>query len=244
MKRSTTLAIVTAAVLSASAALAQQSTDTTGGGGTTGATTRSGTSAEGTRAGASGNSSSSSSTSNSNRSSSTASNSSDSTNRTDEKFLKDFARANADEVAAGKLAAEKAENSQVKQFGQHMVDDHSKVINKVESIASRYNVNVKDSPDLKHKAATAMLEKRDGAKFDQEYIKSQVKDHQQVVEMLQKEIREGQDPSVKQLAQQALPDVQHHLDLAKQLQAQVGGGKDSSNRTSKSDTKSSTKSSS
>jgi putative membrane protein len=148
----------------------------------------------------------------------------DSTNRPDEKFLKDFAQANAAEVETGKIAQEKAQNAEVKAFAKHMVDDHSKTIGKVESIASKANVDVKAKPDLIQKAKATLLENRDGANFDAAYMKAMVNDHEKVVEMLQKEIREGQDPSVKQLASQALPDVQKHLKMAQDLHAKVSGG--------------------
>jgi putative membrane protein len=149
------------------------------------------------------------------------------TNRQDEKFLKNFAQANAAEVETGKIALEHAQNSEVKKFAQHMIDDHSKTIGKVEAIASKTNVNVKAEPDLMHKAKASLLDNKDGAKFDQAYVKAMVDDHEKVVEMLQEQIREGQDAGVKQLASQALPDVQKHLKMAQDLYANVSTGNSS-----------------
>ena len=42
----------------------------------------------------------------------------------DEKALKDMAQANINEVAAARLALDKAQTSEVKTFAQKMVDDH------------------------------------------------------------------------------------------------------------------------
>jgi len=146
-----------------------------------------------------------------------------STNSTDEKFLKDFAQANAAEVKAGELASTQAQNPEVKAFGKHMMDDHSKTLTKVTEVAGKSHVDVKEKPDLMHKGKDALLEHKDGAKFDAAYLKAQVDDHEDAVKLLQKEVKEGQDPAVKQLASQALPVVQRHLDMAKQLQAKVAG---------------------
>ena len=44
----------------------------------------------------------------------------------DKKFVMDAAVGGMAEVELGKLAAEKATNPEVKQFGQRMVDDHTK----------------------------------------------------------------------------------------------------------------------
>jgi putative membrane protein len=203
MKRSS-LAIAVAALLAASAAAAQTSRTDDRNTNTTNSTHATSSAAANTNAGSKG--------------------ASDSTNRDDEKFLKNFAQANAAEVEAGKLASEQAQHPEVKAFGKHMVDDHSSTIKKVESLASTLNVDVKPEPDLMHKAKSALLDRKSGTNFDEAYIKAQVNDHQKVVDMLQKEIREGRNANVKQLASAALPDVQHHLDTARQLQAKVANG--------------------
>jgi putative membrane protein len=155
----------------------------------------------------------------------------DTTNHPDEKFLKEFAHANAAEVEVGKLAADKAQNADVKAFAKHMVDDHSKTISKVESIASKTNVDVKAKPDLMHKAKSELLEMKSGTNFDRAYMKAMVDDHTKVVEMLQKEIRDGRDASVKELASKALPEVQKHLKMAQDLHAKVSNEKYSSTST-------------
>ena len=157
-------------------------------------------------------------------------------NKPDEKFLKDFARANASEVETGKLAATKAQHPEVKAFAKHMVDDHSKTIDKVQALASKNNIDVKVVPDMARKSSTDMLDNKDGAAFDRAYIDAQVDGHQKVVTMLQTEIKDGKDADVKQLASQALPDVQKHLKLAKDLQTKVSGTAKTSMRNDSSST--------
>ena len=143
------------------------------------------------------------------------------TNHDDKSFLKDFAQANAAEVDAGMLAQRQSQNPDVKSFAKHMVDDHGKTIKQIEAMATSLKIDAKAQPDLMHKAKAALLDGKSGADFDEAYIKAQVSDHQKVVEMLQKEIREGQHPNVKQLASAALPHVQKHLEMAKELQTKV-----------------------
>jgi putative membrane protein len=147
-----------------------------------------------------------------------------STNHADESFLKDFAKANAAEVDAGKLAQERAQNPDVKAFGKHMADDHAKTLAKVTEVAGKSNVNVKEEPGVVDKGKEMLLEHHGTGKFDEAYLKAQVDGHEDVLKMLQKEIDEGQNPNVKQLAATAKPVVQRHLDMAKQLQTKVNGG--------------------
>lgn len=139
----------------------------------------------------------------------------------DEKFLKEFAQANAAEVEAGKLAEQQAQHPDVKAFGKHMVEEHSKSIKMVETVATNHNIDVKSKPDLMHKAKGSMLDGKRGAEFDAAYIKAQIDDHEKVAEMLQKEIREGRDANVKKLASDSLPHVQEHLAKAKALQTKL-----------------------
>ncbi|MBE8219300.1 DUF4142 domain-containing protein, partial [Leptospira borgpetersenii serovar Ballum] len=60
----------------------------------------------------------------------------------DEKALKDMAQADINEVAAAKIALEKAQNSDVKAFAQKMVDDHSAALSKVQAVAQQKGVTL------------------------------------------------------------------------------------------------------
>ncbi|RVR10189.1 DUF4142 domain-containing protein, partial [Escherichia coli] len=51
----------------------------------------------------------------------------------DENALKDMAQANINEVAAARLALDKAQSSEVKTFAQKMVDDHGAALTKVQT---------------------------------------------------------------------------------------------------------------
>jgi len=48
------------------------------------------------------------------------------------------------EVEFGKLATEKAASPQVKQFGQRMIDDHSKANDELKGIACSQGIQVPD----------------------------------------------------------------------------------------------------
>lgn len=143
---------------------------------------------------------------------------------TDANFLKTMAKGGMAEVEVGKLASQKAMNPEVKKFAQQMVDDHSKTNEKVKSLAKDKNVDLPAGPDAEQAAAKTKLEQQKGTSFDAEYMKTMVKDHQKTVQLLQHQINSGQDAKVKSFAQEALPTVQHHLQMAKDLEAKVARG--------------------
>ena len=152
----------------------------------------------------------------------------DTTNRSDERFLKDFAQINAAEVYTGTTAEWKAEYAEVKAFATQVVDTHSQIIGKIAALAAQTNIDVKAKPDFMQKAKSAMLDINVGASFDRAYMKAMVDDYQKVIEMLEREIKDGQDANVKQLAAEALSDVQEHLQVAQDLYAKVYDEKNAS----------------
>lgn len=135
----------------------------------------------------------------------------------DKKFLKDAAEGGMAEVELGKLAAEKATSPDVKQFGQKMVDDHTKANDQLKEVASKESVNIPDGLDSKHQSRIDKLSKLSGPQFDKAYMKDQLKDHQQDVQEFQSEAQYGTDPNIKQFATQTLPVLQQHLELAKNV---------------------------
>ena len=138
----------------------------------------------------------------------------------DKRFVKDAALGGMTEVELGKLAAQKGSSDAVKQFGQKMVDDHSKANEELKQVASLEKIDIPGSIDSKHQSRIDKLSKLDGPSFDKAYIKDQVKDHKQDVSEFQSEAQSGTDPNVKQFAAKTLPVLQGHLSLVKNLNKQ------------------------
>ncbi|MGA9510203.1 MAG: DUF4142 domain-containing protein [Candidatus Sulfotelmatobacter sp.] len=135
----------------------------------------------------------------------------------DAKFMKEAAEGGMAEVALGRLAAEKASSSDVKKFGQRMVDDHSKANDELKQLASQKNVDLPQDLNAKDKATKARLEKLSGEQFDQAYMRDMVKDHKKDVSDFRRESRSAKDPDVKNFAAQTLPTLEDHLKQAESI---------------------------
>ncbi|MFP5392210.1 MAG: DUF4142 domain-containing protein [Gammaproteobacteria bacterium] len=139
-------------------------------------------------------------------------------NKADQKILQEMAVANIDEIAAAKIAVNKSQSAEVKAFAQQMIDDHTKALNDVTTLAQTKGVTLPTEPDTKHKAAAAALEKLSGAAFDKAYMmQAGVGDHNAVQKKLQKNQTKAKDADVKALAAKMLPTVEQHLHSAHQL---------------------------
>jgi putative membrane protein len=141
----------------------------------------------------------------------------------DQKFAENAAAGSAAEIQLGQLAADKATNDKVKQFGQRMVTDHTKASSELKTLAAKKGMTIPDSPKGKDKAKFEKLSKMSGPAFDKAYMQDMVKDHQKDVAEFQKEANSGSDPDLKAWAATTLPVLQEHLRMAKETLSAVNG---------------------
>ena len=123
------------------------------------------------------------------------------------------ATSNMAEVELGKLAVSKAANNDVKQFGQKMIDDHSKNFEELKNLAEQKNTPL--PPDIlpTQKEAKEKLSKLSGAEFDKEYIKTMVEDHKKDVTAFEAATKTAGDADVKAFAEKTLPTLKMHLEI-------------------------------
>ena len=184
---------------------------------------------------------------------------------------------NKAEVELGQIAQQQAQNPQVKQFAQMMVQDHQQVVQKLQPLAGMHGARTdassqfdaqrqpadttrlpgspgagqpdrdtdrnlttdrasgKQNPALNEvaqierqitdryfEAVREDLQQKQGADFDKCYLATQIGGHMHMLAAL--EVIEQQGPDqLRQIAQQAQPKVQQHLEQAKQLMKQLEG---------------------
>lgn len=139
----------------------------------------------------------------------------------DQAFVQQAAIGGMAEVEEGQIAASKAQATDVKQFGQRMIADHTRNNQELMSLARQKGVTTPPTLDTKHAQEAATLKKESGGAFDSAYIRDQVAGHQQMAQMMRTEMHKGTDPDLKAFAQKTLPVVQEHLKMAQQLQGKT-----------------------
>jgi len=140
----------------------------------------------------------------------------------DREFVLKAAQGGLAEVQLGQLATEKAASPEVKQFGQRMVDDHTKANDQLKQIAQQEGVTVPDQLDAKDAATKARLEKLSGKEFDRAYMRDMVSDHTKDVTEFKHEANSGKNSAVKNFASQTVPTLEDHLKEAKDIAPKVG----------------------
>ena len=126
-----------------------------------------------------------------------------------------------EEVRLGQLASTKGTNPKVKEFGKHMVDDHSKADTELKMLADKKGIKI-PAKDSKSDKDFDKLNKLSGADFDKQYVAMMVSDHKADVAAFQKEADKGNDPNLKAWAGKTLPTLQSHLTMIQDLQNSMG----------------------
>jgi putative membrane protein len=103
-------------------------------------------------------------------------------------FINDMAIAGMAEVELGKMAAERGSSADIKEFGETMVEDHSKANDELKQIASELGVTPPTDLDKKHRDLADKLSKLHGAEFDREYANAMVNGHQEVASKLRSRV--------------------------------------------------------
>lgn len=143
----------------------------------------------------------------------------------DARFVLQAAEGGMMEVAKGKLAAQKGAHEGVKQFGQKMIDDHSKVNDELKSIAGAKNITLPgETPQSPMHATLAKLEKLEGAAFDRAYVEDQIRDHEKTIALFEREAKTGKDAELKAFAEKTLPTLKEHLTMTQDLKTKVTKG--------------------
>ena len=145
------------------------------------------------------------------------------TTLTDAQILQVFITSNRGEIVTSEPVAGSATGSEVQQYAQRMIDVHSKVIERADSLASASNMQPEPNPVSASltkvaKGVAQSLQGKQGAERDEAYAKAQVVLHGQTLDMLDYVLIPAvQNPELKALMEEVRPRVADHLERAQEL---------------------------
>ena len=133
--------------------------------------------------------------------------------------------ANQVDIDAGKLAATKATDPEVKKFAQTMVTDHTGVNKQATALVTKLKVKPEDNSTSKSlydggKENVTKLKTLKGKEFDKAYIDHEVAYHQAVLDAVDKTLIPGaKNEDLKALLVKVRPAFVAHLEHAKHVQS-------------------------
>ncbi|PWL16557.1 DUF305 domain-containing protein [Falsochrobactrum shanghaiense] len=122
------------------------------------------------------------------------------------------------EIDSSKLALEKADPT-TKSFAQQMITDHQKTSEELKNLVTTKAIAVTIPAALSedHQEMLDKLEGLQGEDFTKQYRSDQEDVHEDAVDLFKRYAEEGDNADLKTWAASTLPKLQHHLEMAEQL---------------------------
>ena len=124
------------------------------------------------------------------------------------------------EVEAGKIAQQRGQSADVKDFGAKMVTAHTETASKLKAALASTHPDIVLPAHLDDRRQ-AMIDELRGAKdadFDGRYIAQQVDAHKEALILMKGYAKDGDTRAIRTLAAKTAPIVQKHLDMAEKIQ--------------------------
>jgi putative membrane protein len=135
----------------------------------------------------------------------------------DKIFVKKAMQGSFAEVQLGELTLQKSNNDQVKQFARKMIDDHTRLNERMRPVAQLLGVEIPTEVSKKDKSLMSRMQTLSGPAYDQAYIKDMVKDHKQDLSEFHMAVSNGHALAVKNVAAEGSKTISEHLEMAQQL---------------------------
>lgn len=136
--------------------------------------------------------------------------------KADKQFLVTAARIDMTEANEGQLAGNRATQSDVKDFANTLVTDHTQDYEHLTMLAAKDGIKIPTGIDTAKVPTIAQLDRLKGASFDRQFTKDEIADHRRALAEFKRESERSKDPDVKAYAASMLPTLQKHLQLAEQ----------------------------
>jgi putative membrane protein len=132
-------------------------------------------------------------------------------------FLKEAIEGNLAEVRFGALAAERAENRDVRAYGQTLRQDHTATLARATNVAKSLKVEAPTEPPQEADRKYDGLAQLSGGEFDAAFLSHMVVSHEMEIAKYTRNASSNDD-AVAALVADALPKLKTHLAAAQALQ--------------------------
>ena len=132
-------------------------------------------------------------------------------------FVSEAAASDLFEIQSSQLAASKTSGN-VKTFANEMVADHTKTSSELKPLAEQVNAPAPANMSSSQQSMLKKLQGLEGHDFERQYVDDQISAHKDAVSLFERYGKGGDNAALKAWAVKTLPALQHHLDMAQQLE--------------------------
>jgi putative membrane protein len=138
---------------------------------------------------------------------------------TDAAFAQKVAASNAAEIELSRIAYVRANSPEVRSFARQLLIDHRQMAINLDNLALERGHLVVWRIEPEMGSTIERLRTLDGPAFDKAYMDTMVDAHSKSVATLETQAASGRETA--SLANQSLPTVRHHLEMARDLDAKL-----------------------
>jgi putative membrane protein len=139
-------------------------------------------------------------------------------------FMMKATQAHLSEIDMARLAMQRSQNSDVKDFANMIQSDHTNALEDLTDLMKDRGVSQPKALTPETKADIERMTALSGPEFDREFVNMMVADHQKGIEMFRDQASIAQNPDVKKYAENLLPTLEMHLEKSQKLQSRLFGG--------------------
>jgi len=136
-------------------------------------------------------------------------------------FTMKVAQASLGEIELARLATKKSENTEVKNFADMMVNDHTNGLQQLKDLMKDYNLPQPTTVSADTQQEIDRLAVLSDGDFDREFANMMVSDHQKAIELFREELGIAQNHDIREYVEGMLPKLEKHLKKAQELQSSV-----------------------
>jgi len=134
----------------------------------------------------------------------------------DKEFVHKAAIGGMFEVESSKLAVGRVRTDKVKQFAERMIEDHTKANKELKQLAKDQGFALPERLDAKHQKLMEELREA-GDRFERQYVQTQVKAHDEAVELFSTQAKSGRNAELRRWAEKTLPTLREHREMIKRI---------------------------
>jgi len=143
----------------------------------------------------------------------------------DKTFVMKASGGNRHEVKMGEIGSKRATATEVKEFAQKMVKDHTKSLDELTRAARSAGIDVSEKTMKEHEDMEARFEKMEKG-FDAAFMRQMVTDHEKTLKLYEQAGKDLKNDELRKYAEKTTPVVREHLKMARKLNDAQSGGKD------------------
>jgi len=139
----------------------------------------------------------------------------------EQNFMMKSTEADLTEIDMARLALQKSNNKDVRDYANMIQRDHSSALEDLTDLMKDKSVSQPGTTPPDVSKDLNMMNGLSGPEFDREFINRMVADQQKAIEMSHDQAQIAQDSDVKKYAEDLLPQLQMHLEKAQRLQSKL-----------------------